>query len=141
MAVHRPELSTNFIPVFQMGNGGPEKPRSLSFQCDRGPATCSLPRSLRMTVSCSASNSNWVRNQDFHSQGLRASHISSSPVPLKIPFLSKLPRPLWRWEIDLMQMAAGWAHAQNGHPPQTPPAPHHLVPVRGQHPPQLRLFL
>ena len=57
--------------------------------------------------------------------------------------LSEPPGPLWRWKIDIRQLAPGWKDSPDSCPPcppQAPPAPHHLVPDRSQHPPRLRLF-
>lgn len=38
----------------------------------------------------------------------------------KLPFLSKLPRPRWRWNLDFMQMAPGWKDSQNSCAPARP---------------------
>ena len=66
------------------------------------------------------------------------SNSSKNTLPFKTPRAS-----LWRWKIDFMQTAPGWKDSQDSCPscpPQAPPALHHLVPTRNQHPPQLCLF-
>lgn len=85
-----------------------------SFQWDtetQHPTNCPL----RETVSCSTSNSDWVRDQDFQIQGLGALYTSIPQNLLKISFILK-PQ-VWRWRTAFLQMAPGWKGSQNSCPP------------------------